>query len=64
VRAVRTTSSGFFVSMRNNISGEIFFLISSSLWIVMGFPNPQQFQLATFKEEDWMDFENPSYLLQ
>ena len=55
-------SGEFFVSMRKITSGSSSFLISLNRWTVMGFPNPQQFQLSIFKEEIGADFENPQPL--
>lgn len=56
--SVRTFSSVFFVSIRKIISGVLFLLISLSLWTVIGFPIPQQFQLSTAKEEEDAGCEN------
>ena len=41
------------------MSGEHFFVSSLSLWTVVGFPKPQQFQLKTTKEEADEGWENP-----
>jgi len=43
--------------MSGNIDLRIFF----NRWTVMGFPNPQQFQLTILKEAGLMDYENPLY---
>ena len=56
-----TNSSGFFVSDRKITSGEDFLLSSLSLWTVLGFPNPQQFQLKMTKEEGEEGCENPMF---
>lgn len=40
-------------------SGESFLLSAISLWTVLGFPSPQQFQLRTPKEGDLPPPENP-----
>ena len=40
----------FLVSQRKKISGEFCRLISFKRWTVVGFPNPQQFQLSTTKD--------------
>ena len=41
------------------MSGECFLSISLIRWTVIGFPNPQQFQLSTAKEEEDFASENP-----
>lgn len=46
--------------VRKKISGAFTLCISFRRWTVMGFPNPQQFQLATTKEPGVEDCENPS----
>jgi len=47
--------------MRNRMSGEMVECISLICLPVVGFPNPQQFQLKIFKEEEVVDFENPPF---
>lgn len=57
-------SSWFFVSEINRMSGEHFLVSVLSLWTVMGFPNPHQFQLKTTKEDDDAGWENPAATFQ
>lgn len=54
-----TTESAFFVSWRKMKSVENFLLRSKSLWTVLGFPTPQQFQLKMPKEGGLPPSENP-----
>lgn len=54
-----TKVSEFFVSIRKIISGEVFLFSVMSLWTIVGFPSPQQFQLRTPKEADVFVQENP-----
>lgn len=54
-----TKTSGFLVSDKKITSGEHCLFRSLSLWIVAGFPKPQQFQLKMTKKDEEGGCENP-----